>query len=144
VSTRTESNDAALHRLGELGREIDARRGADPHPRSSGPAPSLDLRRCRGEIERLAAPHGARAVRVFGSVARGEARPESDLDVLVEMEQRGMLGQAGLQGDLEELLHCPVHVATTGGLRYARETTREQLASIEQAERELSGSADET
>jgi hypothetical protein len=47
--------------------------------------------------------------------------------VLVEMEQRGMLEQAGLQGDLEELLRCPVHVATTCGLRYARESTRKQI-----------------
>jgi predicted nucleotidyltransferase len=94
----------------------------------SGPAPSLEeVRRRRGEIERLAARHGARGVRVFGSVARGEARPDSDLDVLVEMEQRGMLEQAGLQGDLEELLRCPVHVATTCGLRYARESTRKQI-----------------
>jgi predicted nucleotidyltransferase len=67
-------------------------------------------------------------VRVFGSVARGEAGPDSDLDVLVEIEQRrGLLDQAGLQGDLEQLLHCPVHVATTRGLRHARESTREQI-----------------
>jgi hypothetical protein len=98
MSTRTHSTYAALHRLGELGRQIDHRRGPDPYPRLSGPAPSLEeVRRRRGEIERLAARHGARGVRVFGSVARGEARPDSDLDVLVEMEQRGMLEQAGLQ-----------------------------------------------
>lgn len=65
---------------------------------------------------------------MFGSVARGEAGPDSDLDVLVEMEQqRGLFEQAGLQGDLEELLHCPVHIATTRGLRHARESTREQI-----------------
>ncbi|MGC2373237.1 MAG: hypothetical protein WA484_05115 [Solirubrobacteraceae bacterium] len=46
----------------------------------------------------------------------------------VEMDQRrGLHKQADLQGDLEELLHCPVHVATTRGLRYARESTREQI-----------------
>jgi predicted nucleotidyltransferase len=129
VSTKTESGYAALHRVGELGREIDRRRGPDPYPRPSGPAPSLqELRRRRAEIERLAARHGARGVRVFGSVARGEAGPDSDLDVLVEIEQRrGLLEQAGLQGDLEELLRCPVHVATTRGLRHARESTREQI-----------------
>jgi len=38
-----------------------------------------------------------------------------------------LLEQAGLQGDLEELLRCPVHVATTRGLRHARESTREQI-----------------
>ena len=59
VSTRTESRYAALHRLGELGREIGDRRGPDPYPRPSGPAPSLqELRRRRGEIERLAVHHG--------------------------------------------------------------------------------------
>jgi len=65
---------------------------------------------------------------VFGSVVRGEAGSDSDLDLLVEIEQRrGLLEQAGLQGDLEELLHCQVHVATTRGLRYARDSTREQI-----------------
>jgi uncharacterized protein len=128
VSTPTESRYAALHRLGELGREIDDRRGPDPYPRPSGPAPSLEeVRTRRGEIERAATRRGARRVRVFGSVARGEARPDSDLDVLVEMEQRGLLEQAGLQSDLEELLRCPVHVATTRGLRHARERTRAQI-----------------
>jgi predicted nucleotidyltransferase len=118
-----------LHRLGELGREFEHRRGRDPYPRPSGPAPSLEeLRKRRSEIDRVAARHGARGVRVFGSVARGEASLDSDLDLLVEIEQRrGMLEQAGLQGDLEDLLHCPVHVATTRGLRYAREKTRERI-----------------
>lgn len=65
---------------------------------------------------------------MFGSVARGEARRDSDLDVLVEMEgRRGLLEQAGLRGDLEEMLGCPVHVATTRGLLHARERTREQI-----------------
>jgi uncharacterized protein len=66
-------------------------------------------------------------VRVFGSVARGDTGPHSDLDVLVEMEGRGLLAQAGLQGDLEDLLECPVHVMTTSGLTYARQDAREQI-----------------
>ncbi len=45
-----------------------------------------DLRGHRQEILRIAAKHGARNVRVFGSVARGEAHPESDVDLLVEWD----------------------------------------------------------
>ena len=44
------------------------------------------LREKRNEILRLAAQHGAYNVRIFGSVARGEAGPESDVDVLVDMD----------------------------------------------------------
>ena len=107
----------ALQKLGDLGRELERRRRPDPYPRATGPAPSLEeLRRRRDEIERLAERHGARSVRIFGSVARGRGNRDSDLDVLVDMgERRSLFVQAALQGDLEELLGCPVHVVTTGG-----------------------------
>ena len=44
------------------------------------------LRAKRNDIERIAASHGAYNVRVFGSVARGEARPDSDIDFLANLE----------------------------------------------------------
>jgi uncharacterized protein with HEPN domain len=57
----------------------------------------------RSEILRLAAQHGARNVRVFGSLARGQADPDSDLDLLVEMDEgRSLLGLVGLWQDLED------------------------------------------
>ena len=76
------------------------------------------LKEKREEILRIAASHGARNVRVFGSVVRGEAGPESDVDLLVELEpDRGLLDHAGLMLDLQELLGCRVDVVTEGGLR---------------------------
>jgi uncharacterized protein len=72
----------------------------------------------RDEILFLAAKHGAFNVRVFGSVARGEARSDSDVDFLVDMEpQRSLLDQVGLIQDLEDLLGRKVDVATELGLR---------------------------
>jgi predicted nucleotidyltransferase len=71
----------------------------------------------RDEILRIAAKHGARNVRVFGSVARGEASPESDVDLLVEVgPTTSSWFPAGLILDLEELLGCPVEVVTERGL----------------------------
>ena len=59
----------------------------------------------REEILRLAAMHGARNVRVFGSVARGDAGPASDVDILVEFEpERSLLDHVALLQDLEDLL----------------------------------------
>jgi len=129
VNKETGSKYAALRRLGEFGRAVERCREPDPYPRASGPAPTVqELRDRRHEIERVASLHGARGVQVFGSVARGDAGPGSDLDLLVDMERRrGLFDQAGLRSDLEELLHCPVHLATRGGLRYAREHTRQQI-----------------
>ena len=72
----------------------------------------------RGEILRIAAEHGARDVRVFGSVARGEADRESDVDFLVELEAgRSLLDLGGLQMELESLLGCRVDVVTARGLK---------------------------
>lgn len=99
----------SLRGLGDLGRELERRLQPDPYPRAAGPAPSLEeLRLRRDEIARVAARHGARAVRVYGSVARGEAGPGSDVDVLVEMGDRSLFTD-----DQEDLLGCPVHVVTT-------------------------------
>ena len=77
----------------------------------------------RKEILRLAAKHGVTSIRVFGSVARGEARPESDSDFLVEVgPNRSPWFPAGLINDLEDLLGVKVDVTTQGSLHwYIRE-----------------------
>src|SRR5437879_8370791 len=76
-----------------------------------------DVRRRRSEIERLAAGYGAHDVRLFGSVARGEARSKSDLDVLVAFEPgRSLFDLVGFEQDLEELLGCEVDVVSEGGI----------------------------
>ena len=72
----------------------------------------------REKILQIAARHGARKVRVFGSVARGEARRGSDIDFLVEMDEgRSLLDHAALILDLERVLKRPVDVASERGLR---------------------------
>ncbi len=72
----------------------------------------------REEVLRIAAKYGARRVRVFGSVARGEADRQSDVDFLVEMEPgRSLLDLGGLQMELEALLGCPVDVVTERALK---------------------------
>jgi predicted nucleotidyltransferase len=71
----------------------------------------------RDEILRLAALHGARNIRVFGSSRRGEDRPDSDIDLLVDMEPgRSLLDFIGLSQDLEELLHRSIDVLTETSL----------------------------
>jgi hypothetical protein len=76
------------------------------------------LRSHREEILRIAARHGVYNVRVFGSVARGEARPESDIDLLVDLEVgRSLLDLARLLRELQEVLACDVDVVTEAGLR---------------------------
>lgn len=72
----------------------------------------------REEILRIAARHGARNVRVFGSMVRGEANQASDIDFLVEMEPgRSLLDLGGLQVELESLLGRRVDVVTVRGLK---------------------------
>jgi predicted nucleotidyltransferase len=71
----------------------------------------------RDEILALAARHGGRNVRVFGSVARGEAGPESDIDLLVTLESScTLLDQIALWQDLEDLLGRKVDVVTESAL----------------------------
>lgn len=66
----------------------------------------------REEILAIAAQHGAYNIRIFGSVSRGEARPDSDVDFLVEMpENHSLFDRIGLMQDLQELLGRKVDVA---------------------------------
>lgn len=76
---------------------------------------SLDerLRTQRDRILTIAERYGAYNVRVFGSVARGESQPTSDVDFLVEMQPgHSLLDRIALKQDLEDLLGCRVDVAT--------------------------------
>ena len=82
---------------------------------STGRAEPLDLdsiRRRPADILRLTERYGATNVRVFGSVARGDARSGSDVDLLVEFEgDRSLLDLIGLELDLRDLLGSHVDVA---------------------------------
>ncbi len=71
----------------------------------------------REAILQIAAMHGARNVRVFGSVARGESGEESDIDFLVELEEgRDLFDLGALLMDLQDLLQCPVEMVTEPAL----------------------------
>jgi hypothetical protein len=77
-----------------------------------------ELRRQRDRIVALAERHGAHNVRVFGSVARGQANPESDVDLVVDFERgRSLMDHGELMMDLEEVLGCRVDVVSERGLR---------------------------
>jgi uncharacterized protein len=86
----------------------------------------------RDEIIRIAAKHGADNVRLFGSAARGEAGPSSDVDFLVEMKRdHSPWFPAGLTLDLEDLLGCRVHVVTPQALHpYIRERILKEAAPL--------------
>jgi predicted nucleotidyltransferase len=86
----------------------------------------------RREILDLAARHGARNIRVFGSVARGDDRPDSDVDLLVDVEPgRTLLNVIAFEQDLQELLGRRVDVLTEGGLSpYLRERILGEAASL--------------
>jgi uncharacterized protein len=73
----------------------------------------------RAAIIDLARRHGARNIRVYGSVARGQANDGSDLDLLVEWEpDRSLLDVVGLKQDLEDLLGVTVDIGSERGLHW--------------------------
>ena len=90
------------------------------------------LRQYRGEMLTLAARHGVRNVRVFGSTARGDVRSNSDLDLLVDVEPgRTLLDVIALEQDLEQLLGRRVEVLTDGGLSpYLRQRILAEAAPL--------------
>ena len=91
------------------------------------------LRSRRNEILQMAAAYGARNLRVFGSVARGDAQPDSDIDFLVEMEPgRSLFDLGGFLVALEAALGVEVDVVTEKGLRpRIREQVLREAISME-------------
>ena len=77
-----------------------------------------DVRRHRAQILAIGERYGVRNVRVFGSVARGEADAASDLDLLIDVDPgHGYFDMAGFALDVEDLLGVFTQVATVGGLK---------------------------
>ena len=74
----------------------------------------------RGHRDELRQRFGVKSLAVFGSVARGEAKPESDVDIVVEFDPQahvGLFKMVELKEFLEKVLGCPVDVVTLDGLR---------------------------
>lgn len=86
----------------------------------------------RDDIQRIAQQHGAHNVRVFGSVARGEARPDSDIDFLVDAgPTTSSWFPAGLILDLQELVGHPVRITVERALRsYVREQVLSEAVAL--------------
>jgi predicted nucleotidyltransferase len=90
------------------------------------------LKEKREEILAIAAKHGAYNVRVFGSVARGEATDRSDIDFLVEIEQgRTLFDRIALIQELEDFLGRKVDVAKPENLhRYIRDRVLQEAITL--------------
>lgn len=77
-----------------------------------------NIRSQRDAIIRLAHSYGAHDVRLFGSLARGDATATSDVDLLVRFDpDRSLLDHGGLLMDLRDLLGCSVDVVSEGALQ---------------------------
>lgn len=77
------------------------------------------LKQKREDILKIASRYRARKVRVFGSAVRGEDRPDSDVDFLVELEEgRSLMDLGGLLMDLQNLLGRNVDVVTERALHW--------------------------
>ena len=90
------------------------------------------LKEKRQDILRLAARHGAYNVRMFGSVVRGEAGPDSDVDFMVELEpDKSLFDLGALLMDLQALLGREVDVVTEQGLHwYIRDRVVQEAQSL--------------
>lgn len=103
----------AAARVSDLPREVHVSVGAPRRPVSLD-----DVRRHREQIVAIGKRFGVRNIRVFGSVARGDAGAQSDLDLLIDVDPgHGYFDMAGFALEVEDLLGVFTQVATVGGLK---------------------------
>lgn len=93
-----------------------------PHQAESPRLPATPrgelVRRNRQRMHQAAVRHGVSNLRLFGSTARGDDRPDSDIDVLVHLDRPlGLIGLARLQQELEDILGLPVDLVPDDGLK---------------------------
>ncbi len=131
-SGRREPSFGTLERLiAATGHRLDVRLEPAPGARPGLPDTPLGrrLRQRRRQVLAIAENHGASNVRVFGSVARGQDTPESDVDILVDLSPRSSLVTLGrLERELSGVLGVPVDVVPADGLRPAVRAEAEQEA----------------
>jgi predicted nucleotidyltransferase len=86
----------------------------------------------REAILKITTQHGARNVQVFGSMVRGEAKPDSDLDLLVTLDQgRTLLDLIAIKQDLEDLLQREVDVVTEAAISpYMKEQVLKEAVNL--------------
>jgi predicted nucleotidyltransferase len=114
-------------------RQFDAAGGATDGALPSAAPPTLAyVRSRRADILRVAEEHGAYNVRVFGSVVRGDAAAESDIDLLVDMEEgRGLFDLSDVIHELEDALGRKVDLVTDRSLHwYVRDRILEEAVPL--------------
>lgn len=84
-----------------------------------------ELRKRKAEILTVAVRYGIFNIRVFGSVARGEARDDSDIDLLVDSRRHSLFDLGGFKYDLENLLSARVDVVKPSAIQFS--SIREQV-----------------
>ena len=86
----------------------------------------------REEIIRIAKAHGATSIRVFGSYSRGEERPGSDIDLIVELEpSRSLLDVIAMKQEIEDIVHKKVDVVTEAALSpYIRDDILQEAVAL--------------
>ena len=133
-SGRREPAFATLERLiVATGHRLDVRLEPASDARLGLPDTSLGrrLRQRRRQVLAVAEKHGASNVRVFGSVARGEDTPESDIDILVDLSPRSSLVTLGrLEREISDVLGVAVDVVPAEGLRPAVRAEAEREAIV--------------
>jgi predicted nucleotidyltransferase len=90
------------------------------------------IKRKRSEILKISTRYGAKEIKIFGSALRGEAKKNSDIDLLVQLEPgRSLLDIIAIKQDLEDLLGCKVDIVTEAALSpYIRDEVLNQAVRL--------------